>query len=62
MWGNGYVQYVEEQLRKVIDACECFWLQFDETTDMVDVAQLCFHQDISEEMNAKEELPTNLSL
>jgi len=54
--------YVEEQLRKVIDACECFWLQFDETTDLVDVAQLCFHQDISEEMNAKEELPTNLSL
>ena len=37
--------YVEEQLRKVIDSCECFCLQFDETTDMVDVAQLGFHQD-----------------
>lgn len=24
-----------------IGACECFSLQFDESTDMVDVAQLC---------------------
>ena len=32
---------MEEQLRKVIDACKCFSLQFDQSTDMVDVAQLC---------------------
>ena len=32
---------VEEQLKKDIDVCECFSLQFDESTDMVDVAQLC---------------------
>jgi len=54
--------YVEEQLRKVIDSCECFCFQFDETTDMADVAQLCFPQDIFVDMNAKEELPNNLSL
>jgi len=33
--------YVEEQLRKDIDACEFFPLQFDEMTDMVDAAHLC---------------------
>jgi len=32
---------VEEQLRKDIDACECFSLDFVESTDMVDVAHMC---------------------
>ena len=38
---EGMAVDVEEQLWKDIDACECFSLQFDESTDMVDVAQLC---------------------
>jgi len=29
--------YVEEQLRKDIDTCECFLLQFEKMTDVVDV-------------------------
>jgi len=33
--------HVEEQLKKDIDTCECFPLQSDEITDMVDVVQLC---------------------
>jgi len=38
---EGMAVDVVEQLRKDTDACECFFLQFDESTDMVDVAQLC---------------------
>lgn len=54
---------VEEQLRKDIDACECFSLQFDESTDMVDVAQLCvFIRMVFEDMSAREELLTMLPL
>ncbi|KAJ8044736.1 Zinc finger BED domain-containing protein 5 [Holothuria leucospilota] len=54
---------VEEQLRKDIDVCECFSLQFDESTDMVDVAQLCvFIRKVFEDMSAKEELLTILPL
>jgi len=54
---------VEEQLRKDIDACECFSLQFDESTDMVDVAQLCvFIRIVFEDMSTKEELLTILPL
>lgn len=54
---------VEEQLRKDIDACECFSLQFDESTDMVDVAQLCvFIRMVFEDTSAREELLTILPL
>ena len=38
---EGMAVDVEEQLRKDTDACECFSLQFDESTDIVDVTQLC---------------------
>ena len=54
---------VEEQLRKDIDVWKCFSLQFDESTDMVDVAQLCvFIRMVFEDMSAKEELLTILPL
>ena len=54
---------VEEQLRKDIDVWKCFSLQFDESTDMVDVAQLCvFIWIVFEDMSAKEELLTILPL
>ncbi len=35
------VEDVEEQLKRDISTCECFSLRFDESTDMVDVGQLC---------------------
>lgn len=45
------------------DACECFSLQFDESTDMVDVAQLCvFIRMFFGDVSAKEELLTILPL
>ncbi|CAL9685305.1 unnamed protein product [Knipowitschia caucasica] len=48
---------VEEQLRRDIDMCECFSLQFDESTDIMDVSQLCvFIRMVFEDMSAKEEL------
>ena len=47
---------VEEQLRKDIDACECFSLDFVESTDMVDVAHMC------EDMSTWYELLTILPL
>lgn len=48
---------VEAQLKKDIATCECFSLQFDESTDVVDVAQLCVYIGIVfEDMAAKEEL------
>jgi len=54
---------VEEQLRKVINACECFSLHFDESTDIVDGPQLCVLITMDfEDMSAKEELLTNLPL
>ena len=54
---------MEEQLRKDIDVCECFSLQFDELTDMVDLAQLCvFNRMVFEDMSAKEKLLTILPL
>ena len=54
---------VEEQLRKDIDTCECFSLQFDESTDTVDVAQLCvFIRMVFGDMSAREELLTILPL
>ncbi|CAK6955239.1 general transcription factor II-I repeat domain-containing protein 2A-like [Scomber scombrus] len=37
---EGMAEDVGEQLKRDIDACECFSLQFDELTDMVDMAQL----------------------
>jgi len=59
----GIAMYVEEQLRDVIDVCERFSLQFDELTDMVDVAHLCvFIRLLFEDMTAKEELLTILAL
>ena len=49
--------------RKDIDVCECFSLQSDESTDTVDVAQLCvFIRVVFEDMSAKEELLTILPL
>ena len=54
---------VEEQLKKLTDARECFSLPFDELTDMVDVAQLCvFIIIVFEDFIAKEELRTIFSL
>ena len=59
----GMAVYVEEQLRKVIDACECFSLQSHELADMVDVAHLCvFIRLFFEDVSAKEELLTTLPL
>jgi len=55
--------YVEEQLRKVTDACGCFSLQSDEFTDMVNVAHLfVFIKLVFEDTSAKEELLTILPL
>ena len=60
---EGMAEDVESQLKKDIDACECFSLQFDESTDVVDVAQLCvFIRMVFEDMRAKEELLTILPL
>ena len=54
---------VHSQLKKDVNSCECFSLQFDESTDMVDVAQLCiFIRMVFEDMSAKEELLTILPL
>jgi len=54
---------VEEQLWKFIDACECLSLPFDESSDMVNVAQLCaFIRNAIEDMSSKEELLMILSL
>jgi len=38
---EGMPVHVDEQLRKDNDACECFYLQFDESTDRVHVTQWC---------------------
>lgn len=60
---EGMAEDVETQLKKDIDACECFSLQFDESTDLVDVAQLCvFIRMVFGDMSAKEELLTILPL
>jgi len=51
--------YVEEQLRRDIDACECFPFQFDEMTDMVDVERLCIFIRMGfKDTSAKQELLT----
>ena len=51
------------QLERDIDRCECFSLQFDESTDSVDIAQLpVFIRMVFENMTAKEELLCMLSL
>lgn len=60
---EGMAVDVEEQLRKDIDVCKCFSLQFDESTDLVDVAQLCvFIRMVFDDMSANEELLTILPL
>ncbi|XP_053173285.1 general transcription factor II-I repeat domain-containing protein 2A-like [Scomber japonicus] len=60
---EGMAEDVESQLKNDIDACECFSLQFEESTDVVDVAQLCvFIRMVFEDMHAKEELLTILPL
>ena len=52
---------VEEQLRKFIDACECFSLTFEKPTDMVDMAQLCvFMRIVFEDISSREERLTIL--
>lgn len=38
---EGMAVLVEKQLRNGIDTCECFFLQFHQSTDEMDVAQLC---------------------
>ena len=54
---------LHSQLKKDVNSCECFSLQFDESTDMVDVAQLCiFIRMVFDDMTAKEELLTILPL
>ena len=51
------------QLERDIDRCECFSLQFDESIDSVDIAQLCvFIRMMFENMTAKEELLCMLPL
>lgn len=52
---------VKEQLKKDIDTCECFSLQFNESTDMMDRAMLCVFI-VFGDMNIKEELLTMLQL
>ncbi len=60
---EGMAEDVETQLKKDIDACECFSLQFVKSTDAVDVAQLCvFIRMVFGDMSAKEELLTILPL
>ncbi|KAK0138833.1 General transcription factor II-I repeat domain-containing protein 2 [Merluccius polli] len=60
---EGMAEDVEQQLRNDIDACECFSLQFDKSTDVVDVAQLCvFIRMVFDGLNVKEELLTILPL
>ena len=50
-------------MRNFVDACECLSLPFDESTDMVNVAQLCaFIRIAFEDMSSKEELLIILSL
>jgi len=52
---------VEEQLRKFIDACECFSLTFEKPTDMVDMTQLCvFMRIVFEDASSNEERLTIL--
>ncbi|XP_060799461.1 zinc finger BED domain-containing protein 5-like [Neoarius graeffei] len=54
---------IERQLRNDIESCLCFSLQFDESTDAVDVAQLCvFIRMVFHNMMAKEEILTILPL
>lgn len=62
-WCEGIAEDVKEQLRKDIEQCEWFSLQFDESTDVVGVAQLCaFIGMVFGDMGAKEELLTILPL
>lgn len=52
-----------QQLWKDIADCECFSLQFDESTDVSDTAQLCiFIWMVFNDMTAKEELLTLLPM
>ena len=52
MWGN-----LAAQLQRDIGRCECFSLQFDESINFVDVAQLCiFTKMVFENIAAKEEI------
>lgn len=45
------------QLKKDSDAYECFYLQFDKSTDLVDVAQFyVFIRIVFGDISAKEEL------
>ena len=54
---EGMEENLAAQLERDIDRCECFSLQFDESTDSVDIAQLCvFIRMVFENMTAKEEL------
>ena len=51
------------RLERGIDRCECFSLQFDESTDSVDIAQLyVFIRIVFENMTEKEELLCMLPL
>ena len=52
---EGMEENLAAQLEKDIDRCECFSLQFDESTDSVDIAQLCvFIRMVFENMTAKD--------
>lgn len=47
---------IQELLIEAINSCECFSLQIDESTGIIDVAQLClFVRMVFEDMSAKEE-------
>jgi len=51
--------YVEEQLRKFIDPCECLFPHFGESTDILSQWRL-FIRMVFEDMTAKEDLLTSL--
>ena len=60
---EGMEENLAAQLERDIDRCECFSLQFDESTDFVNIAQLCvFIRMVFENMTAKEELLCMLPL
>ena len=60
---EGMEENLAAQLERDIDRCECFSLQFDDSTDYVDIAQLCvFIRMVFENMTAKEELLCMLPL
>ena len=58
---EGIAENLEDHLKKDIYNSQCYSLQFDESTDIVDVAQLCiFIRMFFDNMSTKEKLQTTL--